>query len=391
MTDKTNFPTTVFVSGASGFIAQELIKQLIIKGYNVIGSVRSTTKGESIKSNLTSSSTTQSLNSDLFNYTIIKDISSPGAFDNVLKQYPEIEIFLHTASPFHFKAGNIEQELLIPAINGTKNALLAIKQFGHKIKHVVITSSVVAVGKFGKFPRTSTGSTSLSSSVVVADENSWNPITWEMSLKNPFYGYFGSKTFAEKEVWKFLQIENPKFNITTINPGMVLGPQAFPINNHNDIGGGGGGGGDTNNLELNTSSQEIVRLLNLSTVDDVNKVKISTKVENTFIDVRDVAKAHIIAFEKPKQTKNKRLLLIEDIYNEQTLLNIINNNFPQLNLPKGEPITGQIDESKLNNTWNTTQTKTIFGDKYIGIEKSVIDSVNQILEAKNEGNPQCKL
>lgn len=63
MTDKTNFPTTVFVSGASGFIAQELIKQLIIKGYNVIGSVRSTTKGESIKSNLTSSSTTQSLNS----------------------------------------------------------------------------------------------------------------------------------------------------------------------------------------------------------------------------------------------------------------------------------------------------------------------------------------
>lgn len=84
-------------------------------------------------------------------------------------------------------------------------------------------------------------------------------------------------------------------------------------------------------------------------------------------------------------------ILIEDIYNEQTLLNIINNNFPQLNLPKGEPITGQIDESKLNNTWNTTQTKTIFGDKYIGIEKSVIDSVNQILEAKNEGNPQCKL
>lgn len=83
----------------------------------------------------------------MFNYTIIKDISSPGAFDNVLKQYPEIEIFLHTASPFHFKAGNIEQELLIPAINGTKNALLAIKQFGHKIKHVVITSSVVAVGK----------------------------------------------------------------------------------------------------------------------------------------------------------------------------------------------------------------------------------------------------
>ena len=121
-------------------------------------------------------------------------------------------------------------------------------------------------------------------------------------IEKSFYGYFGSKTLLKRSL-EILQIENPKFNITTINPGMVLGPQAFPINNHNGIGGGGGGGGGTNNLELNTSSQEIVRLLNLSTVDDVNKVKISTKVENTFIDVRDVAKAHIIAFEKPQQTK----------------------------------------------------------------------------------------
>ena len=112
---------------------------------------------------------------------------------------------------------------------------MAIKQFGHKIKHVVITSSVVAVGKFGKFPRTSTGSTSLSSSVVVvADENSWNPITWEMSLKNPFMDILVRKLLLKRSL-EILQIENPKFNITTINPGMVLGPQAFPINNHNDM------------------------------------------------------------------------------------------------------------------------------------------------------------
>ena len=31
-----------------------------------------------------------------------------------------------------------------------------------------------------------------------------------------------------KRSLEILQIENPKFNITTINPGMVLGPQAFP-------------------------------------------------------------------------------------------------------------------------------------------------------------------
>ena len=77
---------------------------------------------------------------------------------------------------------------------------MAIKQFGHKIKHVVITSSVVAVGKFGKFPRTSTASTSLSSSVVVADENSWNPITWEMSLKNPFMDILVRKLLLKRSL-----------------------------------------------------------------------------------------------------------------------------------------------------------------------------------------------
>ena len=44
--------TTVFVSGASGFIAQTLVKQLIEKGYKVVGTVRSNEKGNSLKENL---------------------------------------------------------------------------------------------------------------------------------------------------------------------------------------------------------------------------------------------------------------------------------------------------------------------------------------------------
>lgn len=41
---------TVFVSGASGFIAQNIVKLLIEKGYNVIGTVRTAEKGENLKS-----------------------------------------------------------------------------------------------------------------------------------------------------------------------------------------------------------------------------------------------------------------------------------------------------------------------------------------------------
>ena len=39
-------PITVIVSGATGFIAQHVVKQLLAKNYQVIGTVRSTAKGD---------------------------------------------------------------------------------------------------------------------------------------------------------------------------------------------------------------------------------------------------------------------------------------------------------------------------------------------------------
>ena len=41
--------TTVFVSGATGFIAQNIIKELLSKDYKVIGSVRSEKKGQDLE------------------------------------------------------------------------------------------------------------------------------------------------------------------------------------------------------------------------------------------------------------------------------------------------------------------------------------------------------
>ncbi|EMG50562.1 hypothetical protein G210_2198 [Candida maltosa Xu316] len=337
--------TVVFVSGASGFIAQELVKQLLQKGYTVIGSVRSPSKGDSLKSNLLK----LNLPSDRFNYEIVPDISSPGAFDDALKKHPEISVFIHTASPFHFKAKDIEKELLIPAINGTKNALIAIQKYAPQVKRVVVTSSVVAVGKYGKYASPGDKFT----------EQSWNPIDFETSKKNTVYGYFGSKTFAEQAVWMFVEKENPGFSVSTVNPGMVLGPQAFPIRGRD---------------KLNTSSEEINRLLKLKPDSKI------VNVESTFVDVRDVAKAHIAAFEKD-EAQGKRLLLIAESYNTQGLLNIVNKNFPELELPKGDPAKGDALKTAPD-TWNTDVTKKILGFDYIGLEESVRDSVSQIIDGK---------
>ncbi|RCK67830.1 putative NADPH-dependent methylglyoxal reductase GRP2 [Candida viswanathii] len=335
--------TTVFVSGASGFIAQELVKQLIQRNYKVVGSVRSQAKGENIQSNLRAAN----LPAANFQFEIVPDISLPGAFEEALRRHPEVTVFLHTASPFHFRAKDVENELLIPAINGTKNALTAIQAHAPQVKRVVVTSSVVAVGKYGKY----------ASPDDKFNESSWNPIDYKTSKRNPFYGYFGSKTFAERAAWEYVKDNKPNFELSVVNPAMVLGPQAFPI---------------TTARELNTSSEEINALLKLKPGAKVNML------EGTFIDVRDVAKAHIVAFEK-EESKGKRLLLVEEMYNGQGLLNVINKNFPELNLPKGDPSKAKMENP---DKWNSDETKKILGFEYIGLEQSVVDSVKQILESR---------
>ena len=339
--------TTVFVSGASGFIAQELIKQLIQRNYKVVGSVRSNEKGNIIKQNLKSIG----LPSENFTFEIVKDISIIGAFDKALNNHPEVTIFLHTASPFHFKAKDIKNELLIPAIDGTTNALKAINKYGPQIKKVVITSSVVAVGKYGKYANDEDKFT----------ESDWNPIDYETSEKNAVYGYFGSKKFAEKAAWEFVELNKPNFTLSVVNPGMVLGPQAFPI---------------VSSKQLNTSSEEVNRLLRIKPGGKINSL------EGTYIDVRDVAHAHIVAFEKD-EAQGKRLVLVSEMYNGYDLLDIINRNFPELKLPQvdsSKGITGKL------NKWNTEVTKKILGFEYIKLEQSVVDSVKQILETKNNNS-----
>ena len=56
--------TSVFVSGATGYIAQHIVKTLLEKNYKVVGSVRSTEKGEKLKKLL------QSAN---FNYEVVNE------------------------------------------------------------------------------------------------------------------------------------------------------------------------------------------------------------------------------------------------------------------------------------------------------------------------------
>lgn len=331
--------SSVFVSGATGYIAQHIVKQLIDKGYNVVGSVRSEEKGENLK---------RLLNSDRFTYEIIEAVEKEGAFDEALKKHPEVTVFIHTASPLYFDVKDIEKELLIPAVNGTKNALSSIKKYAPQVKRLVFTSSFAAIfPENGHDPK------------VTITEESWNNITWEQALSNPLFGYLGSKALAEKAVWEFVKNEKPNFVVSTINPVYVFGPQAFDENAKGT---------------LNVSAEVINSIINLKEGDEV------PLTTGGFADVRDVAKGHILAFEK-EETKNQRLVLLSSKFTSQGILDILHEKFPEFaaKLPRGEP---GVDNSKKIATIDHLKSKEILGINYYSYEDTIVDSIKQILNNK---------
>lgn len=333
---------TVLLTGATGFIGLELTKQLLEKGYRVVGNVRALEKGERAS---------KFLKSENFSYYVVNDISQPNAFHDFVKDHPEATAFFHVASPVKF-SGDAETEIIQPAVNGTVIALQAAKQYGVKIRHFVITSSIAAMTSFAIAANPN----------VTLTEDTWCDYSREEAFKNPVTGYCASKAFAEKAAWDFMRSEKPNFLLTTICPTYVFGPQAFD---------------ELVTDKLNTSSQLLNSFLKLNSPDDEWK-----KIKVTAVDIRDVAAAHIVAVEK-EQAKNQRLLLVSGPYCDQTILNVLHKEFPQesKNMPVGDP------DSEKNEKWiqakvNCDRTKEILGFPLISVEQSIADTYRQIFKQR---------
>ncbi|CAH6723393.1 putative NADPH-dependent methylglyoxal reductase Grp2p [[Candida] jaroonii] len=323
--------STVFVSGANGYIAQHLIVQLLSKGYSVIGSTRSEDKGENLKKNL---------NSNDFKYVVIPDIIREDAFDEVLRSNPQITGFFHAASPVVFDVKNLEEDIILPAIKGTTNVLNSIQKFAPQITRFVYTSSYVAIGSH------------LDTKDTVLTEETWNQIPRE-GAEDSDLAYAISKTYAEKAVWEFVEKNSPNFTFNTVNPTYVLGPQAFD----SEVKG-----------TLNFSAEIINKILKLKPEDEVPEFR------GVFIDVRDTARAHLFALETNQSSL--RLLCNENYFTNQMCLDIINKNF-SLDLPKGSPGTG--NDFSQRPTIDNSKTRSLIGP-FIGLEESVVDTVKQVVD-----------
>ena len=50
-----------------------------------------------------------------------------------------------------------------------------------------------------------------------------------VETQSPVLGYNASKKFAEKAAWDFLAVKRPVFDLTVINPDIIIGPMIQPV------------------------------------------------------------------------------------------------------------------------------------------------------------------
>ena len=322
--------TTIFVAGASGYIGKHIVYQLLEKGYRVIGSVRTEEKGDRLKT---------LFENDNFNYVVVEEAEAKGAFDEALKSHPETEVFIDTASPLPLGV-NYEKQLIKRTANGVKNILTSIKDHGPNIRRVVLTSSIASCmnEQQSKDPN------------FVVDETKWNPDKHSSAKENPKTAYFYAKAAAEQEAWNFVK-KKPPFSLTTILPAYTFGPQCFDE--------------DVSDL-LETSVEIVTKIFELNKNDPIPDEK------GLFVDVRDVASAHIQAFEK-NEAQNKRLMLVSEDFSAQEIVDILNQMYPGAQLPTGHP------GDKPNYKFDNTQTKKILDLRCRSLQSSIKDDYDQYL------------
>lgn len=324
---------TVVITGASGFIAQNITQLLLLNKYKVIGTVRSDQKGAALA---------KLISHQDFSYKVVPDLGVPGSVDHVLTS--NVDYFMHTAMPFFTESTDPEGDLIKPAVDGTTSILNSILKLPYKIKKFILTSLDAAVYC----------AEDEQNSLLSFNESSWNNA---IVKDDPYGAYYTGKALSEKLVWLFIEKNKGVFEFVSINPVYVFGPQAYPVDR-----------------PLNVSNQVVLDMLKLSEFDNDKA---------GFIDVRDVARAHLFALENEKAV-GKRLLMSNGHFSFQQIADIINARYPG-KAPKGTPGTGPTDILTLAKVDNTA-TRKLLDFEFISLEKSVLDTVGQYLQQKKSSN-----
>lgn len=337
----------VLVTGASGYIASWIVRYLLEEGRTVHATVRDPSKKSSV-GHLEAIAAEAPGKLKFFKAELLEQ----GSYDAAAQG---CELVMHTASPFIIGGFTDANEALVrPAVEGTRNVLETCNRTA-SVKRVVLTTSIAAVFGDNQDLRRIPGG--------VFNEEHWNTSS---SVDHQPYSY--SKVAAEREAWKMAKAQT-RWDLVCINPAFVLGPSLTKVSASTSI----------------------------ETIQNLGSGKLRTGVPKlmfSLVDVRDVARAHILAGDTP--AANGRHIIAAREASLLDMAKMLAPKFPKYPFPKMEipkaaawlfgPLTAGISRKFVttNVGWplklDNARSKRELGLQYRPVEVTLTEHFQQLID-----------
>ncbi|MEX2441974.1 MAG: NAD-dependent epimerase/dehydratase family protein [Alkalispirochaeta sp.] len=337
---------TVVVTGASGYLGSWIVKQALEAGFTVRGTVRDHDDPEK----------THHLRDLPYAERLTlhrADLLEKGAFHEIVAGADAV---IHSASPFFAQhVDNAKEALVRPAVEGTRNVLTAAGATP-SVRRVVLTSSVAAVIGDARDAADNPGRR--------ADESCWNNVSSET-----YDPYSYSKTAAERIAWEDSSCQS-QWDLVVINPAFIIGPSL--------------------SRRLDATSVSLIRRLG----DGTFRTGVP-ELTMGFVDVRDVALAHIRVLETPEASG--RVILAERVATLPEMVRVLRDqfgpeySFPRRTVPKRlfwliAPRFGLDRRYVARNVGipfmlDTTRSREMLGIQYRDTRTTVIEHFQQLVDA----------
>ena len=340
----------IMVTGATGYVAGWLVKQLLEDGLTVHAAVRNPGRKEKT-AHLDEIADASSGTIKYFKADLLDEGSYAEAMEGC-------ELVYHTASPFTSNFDDPQRDLVDPAVLGTRNVLAQVNQT-ESVKRVVLTSSCASIySDATELKDTPNG---------VFTEDIWNTTA---SLDYQPYSY--SKTMAERAAWEINEKQS-RWDLVVINPCLVMGP---PLN-----------------TKANTSGSFSL----LKQLGDGSMKSGVPKVSIGLVDVRDVAEAHYQAGFRP-QAEGRHITCGHNT-NFLELAEVLQPKYgqdypvPKKAMPKwlvvlaGPLLDKSLDRrflrNNINHPWRADNSKSReqLGVSYRPMQETMEDSFDALIEA----------
>ena len=211
--------------------------------------------------------------------------------------------------PLTYNTTNNETELILPAINGVLALLNAAANANtnttttaaattQKIRRVVLTSSFASI----------MDATRPSPPYFTYTAADWNPLTYAEAASpttSAVIAYRGSKKFAELAAWDFVRDHDPGFDLATLCPPMTFGLVVHPV---------------ANVAQLNESNAMLWKVASGAGPLPVARVPF-------WVDVRDVARAHVEALVRPEAGGKRFLVAAPERFTYGVVAGIVEEGF----------------------------------------------------------------